>query len=261
MEIKPRSEFWLRFYWDYSPLKSEINLIIYMYKTTYISFLFFMIITFYGENCFKIQSGELTILTDPLDPKSGLSAARFKYDGLIKTLSPFPPASNASGVANAGRPESEQKEEAVVMAGPGEYNFHETDVYGYLLDNESSENFIKTVYLATIEDLKLCFLGHLSDTPPPSVMEHLEEVDILFIPAGGEPFIDQKKAVKLIRQIQPKIAIPTFFKVPGLSRKTEKLDVFLSEFNHKKPEEMEKLTIKKKDVSAIKPTQLVILKI
>lgn len=206
-----------------------------------------MVISFYGENCFKIQSGELAILTDPLGPKSGLSQARFKHEAVIKTLSPFPPENPLA--------------ETVTIAGPGEYNFQDVDVYGYLLESESSEKFLKTVFTIKIEDLKLCFLGHISEIPEPSILERLEEIDILFIPAGGEPFIEQKKAVKLIRQLQPKIAIPTFYKVPGLERKSAKLDVFLSEINGQKAEEMEKLTVKKKDVSIIKPTKVVVLKI
>ena len=206
-----------------------------------------MIVSFYGENSFKLQAGDLTVLTDPVDPKAGLAPARFKFDAVIKTLSPFPPSETGNGT--------------VTMFGPGEYNFKGATIYGYLLENESSKKFLKTVYVALIEDIKFCFLGHISETPPPSIMEHLEEIDVLFVPAGGSPFIDQKKSVKLIRQIQPKIAVPTFYKVPGLKRQADDLKAFLGEFNHQKPEPQEKLVIKKKDLSGIKPTQLAVLKI
>jgi len=206
-----------------------------------------MTITFYGENCFKLQSGELTVLIDPINSSSGLVAPRFKYDALIKTLSPFPPETEESSAVN--------------IIGPGEYNFKEAKVFGFLADNESSEKFIKTIYVAEIEDIKLAFLGHLSEMPHPSIMEHLEEIDILFIPAGGSPLLDQKLVMKLIRQIQPKIAVPTLYKLSGLKRQADDLKKFLEEFNHGKTEPQEKLTIKKKDLASIKPTQLYILKI
>lgn len=205
-----------------------------------------MVITFYGENCFKFQVGDTSVLTDPVDSKSGLSSPRFKYDALIKTLSLFPP---------------EEKGEELAIFGPGEYNFKDITVSGFLLENEVTEKILKTVYVAQMEDIKFGIMGHLAEMPQPSVMEHLEEIDVLILPGGGKPFIDQKHAVKLIRQIQPKIVIPTFFKVPGLKRQADDLKEFLEEFNHGKREPQEKLTIKKKDLAGMKPSQLVVLKI
>lgn len=210
---------------------------------------YFMTITFYGENCFKLQTGDVAILTDPIDSKSGLSSTRFKYDALIKTLSPFPPET--------------ADEEAVVIAGPGEYDFKGVKFSGYMASGESTDKFLKTVYVATVESIKICFLGHLSDIPEPSIMEHLEEIDILFVPAGGEPFINQQKVAKLIRQIQPKIVIPTFYKIPDLKRKADDLKIFLEETGHgkEKIEAQEKLVIKKKDLATVKPTQIIPLKV
>lgn len=210
-----------------------------------------MVISFYGEDCFKIQSGDLTILTDPLDPEIGLTPTRFKYDALIKTISPFPPSAETDF----------DKQETLNIIGPGEYNFKGMNIYGYALENESTDKFLKTVYIINIEEIKLAFLGHISEIPSPSVMEHLEEIDILILPGGGEPFLEQKKAIKLIRQIQPKIAIPAFYKIPGLKRKTDDLKTFLNEFGKEKTETQEKLTVKKKDLNNIKPTQIVALKI
>jgi len=36
-----------------------------------------MVITFYGEGCFKIQSGEFSVLIDPFDAQTGLMPPRF----------------------------------------------------------------------------------------------------------------------------------------------------------------------------------------
>ncbi|MFA4827569.1 MAG: hypothetical protein WC596_04990, partial [Candidatus Shapirobacteria bacterium] len=83
----------------------------------------------------------------------------------------------------------------------------------------------------------------------------------LVIPAGGEPFLDQKIAVKLIKQIQPKIVIPTFYKVPGLKRKADDIKKFLEEIDAPKVEKIDKLVIKKKDIEEIKPTKVVVLTI
>lgn len=195
------------------------------------------------------QSGETVILTDPTSPQSGLTAPRFKADIILKTLTPFPidrqPATDGQRL----------------IYGPGEYNIKEIDILGLANKKESAENFIKTIYLIKAESLKICLLGHLAEAPEPDIAKHLEEIDILFIPAGGNPFINQEAAVKLIKNIEPKIVIPSFYKIPGLKRKSDDLKIFLEEINHGKREAQEKLTVKKKDLAEIKKTEIVILKV
>jgi L-ascorbate metabolism protein UlaG (beta-lactamase superfamily) len=219
-----------------------------------------MVISFYGEGCFKIstrggstkggQSGDLVILTDPFESSSGLFPPRFKADIVLKTLTPLPIAQYSTLTTQR------------FISGPGEYDLKGVKIFGLGLRKESSDKYIKTAYLAEVENLKLCFLGHLSEAPQPEIAEQLEEIDILFIPAGGKPFISQEAAVKLIKQIEPKIAIPSFFKLPGLKRQASDLKNFLEEANHKGAEEkQEKLTIKKKDAAAIKKTEIVPLSV
>ena len=90
-------------------------------------------------------------------------------------------------------------------------------------------------------------------------MEHLEEIDILFIPAGGEPFINQKSAAKTVKQTEPKIVIPSFYKIPGLKRTAGDISAFLEEFNGEKTkqkETQEKLVVKKKIWPALKKRKL-----
>ena len=209
-----------------------------------------MVITFYGEGCFKIQSGDIIVSIDPLDDKTGLTAPRFKSDIILKTLTPFPLSQKLTNLPTYQ-----------LISGPGEYNIKDINITGFALQKESSEKFLKTVYLMKIEGINLCFLGHISETPEPAILEHLEEIDILFIPAGGEPFINQKFAAKIIKQTEPKIVIPSFYKIPGLKRTTANLYAFLEEFNgEKKQEAREKLVIKKKDLIGIKKTEIVVLK-
>lgn len=211
-----------------------------------------MVITFYGEGCFKIQSGELSILTDPFDVQIGLTPPRFKADILLKTITP------------ASFFEKKETSPFSEIIGQGEYNIKGADISGFQLIKESSKSFFKTVYALKVEDINLCFLGHISEIPEPTILEHLGEPDIIFIPAGGSPFIDLKSAVKITKQFQPKMIIPSFFKVPSLKRKAGDVKDFLEELNgakEKVDEAVEKLTIKKKDLTLIKKTQITVLKI
>ena len=205
-----------------------------------------MTITFYGEGCFKIQSGETVVLTDPPEAASGLTPPRFKADVTLKTLSS---AKN-------------QKTSASQIIGAGEYNISGINIFGFPIPEESNDKILKTVYIVEIEDIRLCFLGHIAGTLDPIIVEHLGEVNVLFMPAGGQPFIDQKTAVRLVKQIEPKIVIPSFFKIPGLKRKSDDIKVFLEEFNSKKEKSataQDKLTIKKKDLESFKSAQIIAL--
>jgi L-ascorbate metabolism protein UlaG (beta-lactamase superfamily) len=209
-----------------------------------------MVITFYGEGCFKLQSGDFSVLTDPFDSQTGLTPPRFKTDIILKTLKP---------VSLKTSPQSPAQ---FLIETPGEYNVKDASITGFFLVKESSDKFIKTVYLLEMENIRLCFLGHLSEMPDSTIFEHMEEIDILFIPAGGAPFIDQKSAVKIIKQIQPKIVIPCFFKIPSLKRPSDKIEIFLEEYGQKEKQAgaQEKLAIKKKDLAGIKKTEIIALK-
>jgi len=211
-----------------------------------------MVITWYGQSCFKIQSGEFSVLIDPFDAQTGLMPPRFKADLILKTITPISSF------------EKKDSSLALEIIGPGEYNINGTDVSGFQLIKESPKSFFKTAYSLKLENINLCFLGHISEIPEPTVLEHLGEPDIIFIPAGGAPFVDLKSAVKIIKQFQPKIVIPSFFKVPSLKRKAGDIKDFLQELNgakEKTGEAVEKLTIKRKNLAEIKKTQIAVLKI
>jgi len=208
-----------------------------------------MIINWYGEGCFKIQSGGLTLLTDVYDSKIGLTPPRGKFDVELKTLISWP-----------FEYEKDVPEGARIIYGAGEYEIKEVVITGVPLIKDSSEKFLKTAYKVEIEDMKLGFLGHISDEVSPESMEIFNDLDIIFLPVSGKPFIDQEKAAKLLKQISPKVVVGSFYKTPGLKRAAGDWKKFSDEFGQK-PEVLEKLTIKKKEVAEQKGVKFIVLKI
>jgi L-ascorbate metabolism protein UlaG (beta-lactamase superfamily) len=205
-----------------------------------------MIINWYGEGCFKIQTGGLTIMSDPFssssdDIGSGLTAPRFKSDITLVTRSSFPIP--YKGIEGDG-----------VVTGPGEYEIQGIEITGTPL--ASDEKYIETAYSIRAEDMRIGFLGHVSHMPEPSLLEAMGEIDILFIPAGGKPFIEQELAAKLVKQLHPKIVIPSFFKIAGLKRASADAKAFLEELGQEAAP-VEKLAIKKKELP--QKTQIVVL--
>ncbi len=131
-----------------------------------------MVINYCGERCFKIQSGKLGIVSDPLP--------RFKGDIVLFTQSVdltkmvWPPTANQ-------------------ISGPGEYEIQEVEIHGWQNKDQS------TTYIVRVEEMRLCFIGEKMDNVEPGLLEKLGEVDILFAPAGIH--------AKAIKQIQPKIVV------------------------------------------------------
>lgn len=205
-----------------------------------------MVINWYGEGCFKLQTGGLTLLTDPFESSIGLTPARGKNDLVLKTLTAWPL--------------KDGEEEGRVICGAGEYEIQGVSVLGFPLLKESSEKFLKTVYKIAAEDLTLGFLGHLSGELTPEANQALKDADVLFIPAGGKPFINQESAAKLVKQLSPKFVVVSFFKIPGLKRGGSDWKDLADEMGQK-PEISEKLTIRKKDAAEQKGTKLIVLRI
>lgn len=206
-----------------------------------------MVISWYGEGCFRIQSGERSVLLDLPDKSTGLTAPRGKYDALIKTLTAWP------------FDFTQTEEGGTVVHGAGEYDVSGIGIKGFELSQESSAHFFKTVYVLTWEDISIGILGHLSGDLPPHVLESFEEVDVLIGPGGDAPFITHDAMTRLIKQITPKIFIPSFYKIPGLKREAGLVKPLLERVNGGEIESQEKFVFKKKDLIDIKKTQIICL--
>lgn len=209
-----------------------------------------MTIQWYGEGCFKISAGPLTIMTDPNEKESGLAKPKFKADIVIKTKLK-PPTPNEAVKRDIDQTTHE-------ILGPGEYEVKGVPIKGWALKNSSSNGSLKTVYKLRFEDVTLGLLGEISNFADPSIVEEMGDIDILFVPAGNSGLLEVKDAAKIVRQIEPRLLIPTHFKVKGLNRKAEGPENFLKEIGIKE-NPIDKLTIKRKDLS--EKMQVAILKI
>lgn len=206
-----------------------------------------MIISWHGEGCFKIQNGDTVVLVDPIQKESGLSVPRFKTDLVIRTITPWP--------------KKEEEDDATTIWGAGEYDRSGIKVRGSQLAQESQKSFFKTAYSLLWDDVSIGLLGALEQPLSPEIMTGMEEVDVLIGPGGGDPFIDQKEMNKLIKKLNPKIFIPSFFKVSGLKRKAQDIKKMEEEFDGDIEKNQEKLVFKKKDLADIKKTKMVYCKV
>ena len=179
-----------------------------------------MVLTYFGNGAFRLQSGETSILTNPENN-------RLKADVALRTL-----VMAEDPLAGEG-----DKEQAIAF--PGEYEIKGIEIFGYPIAGESTEKFLKTAYAVYWEDMKFVFLGHLSGLIDAALMEELLAPDILVLPVGGGHFLEPEVAAKVAKQLEARIVVPSFYKSP---------DEFLKALG-KKAEKMEKFVFKQKDIA------------
>lgn len=183
-----------------------------------------MVINYFGNGCFRLQSGDTSVLVNPENN-------RLKADVTLKTLT----ATAVDASAADG-----EKADGLVVSFPGEYEEKEIEIVGFPIAEESTEKFLKTAYAVSWEGMKFVFLGHLSKPMDATLMEEFSEPDVLFLPAGGGHFLEPEVAAKIAKQLEARIVIPSFYKDPAEFVKA----------SGKKAEEMEKFVFKQKDILA-----------
>jgi hypothetical protein len=181
-----------------------------------------MVITYQGDNYFKIQSGDLVVLIDPTNTRS------FKGAGMIL---------NTKKPSLITRPSSDNSE-LFWIDNEGKYEKDGIRVSGWT--TEYNDGTLHTAYHFFMEGIRVAVLGHISCLPSPQIVENFQEEDILIIPGCGDPFIKQEDASKIVRQIEPGFVIPSL-----VSSEPKK---FFDELNAK-PIGENKITVKKKDIS------------
>lgn len=68
------------------------------------------------------------------------------------------------------------------------------------------------VFVMDVDGIRVCHLGDLGQVLSPQQVEQVGSVDILLIPVGGYYTIGPDQADQVIKQLNPKIAIPMHFK-------------------------------------------------
>ncbi len=205
-----------------------------------------MIITHHKGEFFKITFGDTTIAFNPISKKSKLPQTKFGADIALVSLN-NPDFNGIQEVERKGK-------ELFVINGPGEYEIKSVFVHGlptpsaYPADGLGGENLINTIYAVNLEGMNLLFLGALKDKSVMDfkIIEDMDSVDILFIPIGNDRVLSPADAQALATTLEAKIIIPMHFDGIGAN---DALKDFLKEAGQENTELLEKLVIKKRDLT------------
>ncbi len=204
-----------------------------------------MHIQYFGLSSFKFTTKDAVVVTDPFHKDSGLTPPRGAADILVLAQRDKTLYSATSGFSG----------EPFLVDTPGEYDVKGVTFTGIPLKQE--DKYI-SVFLIESEDIRILNLTHIHDwNMKEDEIEELGEIDILIIPVGGNTVLSASQAAKVVNEIEPKIVIPSHYKMGDLIIDVDPLDKFIKEMGGKK-EEMEKLIIKKRDLQE-EGTKVVVL--
>lgn len=201
-----------------------------------------MNIQWFGQSCFKLQSKDALVITDPFGKEDGLTPLRTRAD--IVTLSHDHDSHNNIDSI---------KDNPFIIDGPGEYEKKGIFVKGIISfhDNkEGQELGPNTIYIIEMEGIRICHLGDLGHLLTSKQIERINGVDILLIPVGEKETLSVDKVIDTINEIGPRIVIPMHYQIPKLKKKLSRVEKFLSEMGLEKIKPMAKLSVKSKNLPA-----------
>ena len=162
-----------------------------------------MDIEYKGANCVVISTKNETVVIDPKLSHVGLKDIKLKKGVVVATQHDFVVT----------------PDEGLVVDGPGEYETMITAVKGTaaerLIDHDKSKQ--ATVYKVVVGDVIFAVVGHIATPLSESQLEDLGVIDVAIVPVGGSGYtLDAHQAVSVIRELNPKVVIPTHYAESGV---------------------------------------------
>ena len=204
-----------------------------------------MDIQYFGGNCIRINTKKAAIVVDDNLAELGVQAITKPGDVSLYTM--------AHGDAKV--------DVKITIDKPGEYEVSDVSVQGIAARAHMDETGKKaTIYKLIADDVRIAVVGHVYPALSSSQLEDLSTIDVLVIPVGGNGYtLDPLGALKLIKEIEPKVVIPTHYDDKGLKYEVpqQTLEDALKGLSMEPRETVAKLKLKAGEMGDT--TQLVIL--
>lgn len=204
-----------------------------------------MDIQFYGANCVTITyKGTRIVVDDNLAELGGKTIV--KADDVTLYTSPHPDD------APKGR---------LMFDGPGEFEVSDISIVGIPERAHIDEGGLRaTMFKIITNDISLLVVGHVYPNINDDQLERIGMIDVMVVPVGGSGYtLDPLGALKLIKEVEPKIVIPTHYGISGINYPVPQTDLqtALKELGMESREQSGKLKIKPADLTDV--TQLIVL--
>ena len=170
-----------------------------------------MEISFLGHSSFKLKGKSVTVVTDPY----GVTAGKYPKDVIADIVTVSHDHEDHNAAENV-------RGEAFKVQYPGEFEIKGVSIIGipsWHDEKNGEERGKNIVYVIEIDGLRIAHLGDLGDKLTAEQLEEMGAIDILLVPVGGKYTIDAKKALEVVKQVDPWVAIPMHYQDEGLDTK------------------------------------------
>jgi L-ascorbate metabolism protein UlaG (beta-lactamase superfamily) len=203
-----------------------------------------MDLQFYGANCVSFTRKNVRIVIDDNLADLGAKSITKEDDIVLFT--------GAHGDVKS----------RLTIDGPGEYEVSDISIVGIAARSHLDEvgSISSTMYKLVSNDFNVLVTGHIYPEINESLLELIGTVDVLMIPVGGNGYtLDPIGALKVIKDIEPKLVIPTHYNDKSLRYPVPQIDLetALKEMSMEPRERVSKLRVKPTELTDI--TQLVVL--
>lgn len=204
-----------------------------------------MDLQFYGANCISLtHKGTRVVVDDNLADLGGKSILKAD-DVALYTAS--------HGASTPAR---------LLLDSPGEFEVSDVSIIGLAARAHIDEPNQKhaTIFKLTTGEQNVLVTGHIYPELNEAQLEAIGLVDVLIIPVGGSGYtLDAVGALKLIKEIEPKLVIPTHYADNSLNYPVPQQDLasVLKDLSMEPRETVSKLRLKPGELSDV--TQLTIL--
>jgi len=158
-----------------------------------------MEIEYRGANCVVIKNKKILMVVDPTE---NVSVKELKNPDAIIL------ATQENFTSGAG-------DSHFIIDMPGEYERNDVSVHGIpMRAHIGADEQAKTATMYSIEadGVRVAVIGHTVAPLSDETLEDLGMIDVVIIPVGGGGYtLDARDAATIVRQISPKVVIPTHY--------------------------------------------------
>ena len=204
-----------------------------------------MIITHHGKGHIKLVTGDITISISPISKKSKYRQTKYGADIVLIPLD----HPDYNGIDNI----LVSKKEPFIMKSSGEAEVNDIFITAFSdkITRDKKEYWTNS-FVFNFDNIRICYIGQITDLLKSEHKEIIDNVDVLFIPVGGDDInISPYNANKITVGLEPKIIIP-------IDTDEKVLPIFLKESGIDKLIPVDKLTIKRKDIET-KQNEIILL--
>ena len=204
-----------------------------------------MDLQYYGANCVSFTYKNTRLVIDDNLDSLGKKSITKDTDIALFTFDDFP-----------------KTDAKLKFNGAGEYEVGDISVIGidtkpFMNDDSGSKT---SMFKIIAGEVSLLVTGHVLGEFTPSELEAIGNIDILVAPVGNNGYtLDPVSVLKLIKDLEPKIVVPTHYKSSKLKYPVDQIEIetAIKDLAMDAKEKVAKLKIKPADLSDV--TQLVLL--